>query len=290
MPEEQEDPQPSEQQPSETATHFAWFRAFLELGPSRSMRQAYKSFTAQKSPKVAKSRHQAGENVSASWRAAALKWQWHERAAQFDLDESERRIEATRARESVIVDRVFKGIERSISIVERADYVSEMVLKSPLYDATSEDGKTTFVPTDWNMNTGLRALLAAATARRSTAQLLEQLDKLRSRRAAREMFAALPEPDADRAQTTAERRDQQNEHLDRLTAVAMSEALNGVDGATERALHILARSSRLNGLDAPFDPAGVEKPKQHRDLSKLNDWELEMLEALSEKADEREAD
>ncbi len=281
---------PDEQQPGEAQTHFAWFRAFLELGPSRSMRQAYKNFTSRKSPKVAESRHQTGENVSASWRAAAIKWQWQARAAQFDFDESERRIEATRARESVIVDRVFKGLERSITIVERADYVSEMVLKSPLYDATTEDGKTTFVPTDWNINTGLRALLAAATARRSTAQLLEQLDKFRSRRAAREMLAALPEPDADRAQTTAERREQQNELLDKLTAVAMTEALAGVDGATERALHILARSSRLNGLDAPFDPADVEKPKQRRDLSALESWELELLETLTDKIDEQEAD
>jgi len=188
------------------------------------------------------------------------------------------------------VDRIFDGVARSLDIVERAERVSEIVLKSPLYETTIENGKTTFVPTGWNMNTGVRALLAAAQSRRSAAQMLELLDKLRSRRAARDLLAAQPEPDAARVQSIAERRAQQNEMLDSLASVAMAEALAGVEGAAERVLHIQRRAAQLNGLDLPFDPRGIETPKKRKDLGKLSDVELELLDALIEKYDEGEAD
>lgn len=280
MSDEQENPQPGEQQTGETATHFAWFRAFLEMGPSRDLLNAYRTFKGDNRGQQGTT--EAIKNVPGSWRRAADKWMWRNRALLWDLEQSEARMKSQRARESELAEQIFSGVARSIDIAERADRVSELVLKSPLYTATSEDGKTAFMPADWNFNTGLRALLAAATSRRSAAQLLDQLDKMRCKRLAQDFCAT--RMDLEQAPTIAEQRAFQNAVLDRLEEIALNEALAGVDGAADRVLRIHKRAAQLNGLDLPFDPRSVPQPtKKRRDLSALTDEELAEIERITEK-------
>ena len=294
---------PDEQRDGETDLQFAWFRAFLAMGPGRSMRAAYKAFSEAKSPKVAKSRHKTAENVSPSWRAASAKWDWHQRATAFDEAESDRALDENRARRRALASRLLGTVEKQVERAEQVDAWAERVLNSRRYRAVeiTEGGKTVTVePAAWSFADGIKAASVAARSIKSAADLLETLDRIDTRNWQREMAAigqrgqaATGDPMADETAPTpkpTEARARENLILDGLEDALLLQLSQQQPGVEERLLAIHDRRVRLNGLVKPFDPGAENPAKENRDYSHVPPHVLEMLiDALNRAEAKREA-
>jgi hypothetical protein len=275
---------PYEQQPGESAAHFAWFHAFLEMGPGRSVRAAFASFhpSAPDSPKK--------PQVSASWKAASNKWNWRGRAGAWDAVQREKRLHQIGEREHEIIDRIFAGIEKQLEQREKVDKLADFILSFPLTEQTIDVTGTQVVirPASWTMDTGIRAFIAIGKANKDALELVALLGELERANIFREAATATnwqTEPDGaarDGAATLppTARREAENARLDALDTLAVAQAMQGVPGALECALRISQRRASLNGLDKPFDPQAEKEPKRRRDLDGFSDVELSILEEM----------
>ncbi len=278
-----------EQQPDEPASHFAWFRAFLELGPSRSMIAAYRTFGDRKG------QNRTGkqpENVSGAWRRAAEKWQWHDRAAHFDLIESDRVMDEQRTRRNALSARLLDAVEKQVERGETLDNWSERVMKSPRYAKpfTNDDGTFNVQPADWNFGDGIRAAAVAARSNKTAAELLEMLERIdtaewlrNSQDAQRRLQSGGGVMEPPPAPTPTEERARENMILSVAEDFALAQVVQNVPGAVERLLAIHDRRCRLNGLVKPFDPNAEQPEKRNRDFSNWPPALLALLEAAYER-------
>lgn len=99
-----------ERQPGDTKASYTAFLAYLELGPKRSLRNAYRVFTEQPD----------APEASSHWRRWSAAQNWVERAEAYDTHELEERM-ATRdqLRERVrqqLLDRADELMEKALDI------------------------------------------------------------------------------------------------------------------------------------------------------------------------------
>ena len=279
-----------EQQPGESPTHYAWFHAYLMMGPRRSLLGAYKKFY-EGSQKVAKSL-----NISPSWRKASGEWNWRGRAGVWDKERRLNREIKTREQAEKVVDRVLLVVEKHIERAEQADNTARQILNFPLLQQTIENGGNTTIinPGRWNVATGIRALVASGTAMKTAIETLQLLGVLEAENAQKEAAQGAEFSEAQarlvleaRGYTVTEPlgevvspRDVENELLAHMELTARQQMASGQKGATERLLRISTARARLNGLNKPFDPRDESRPKRRRDMSGFSDAALEIFEEL----------
>ncbi len=149
-----------EQQPEEPVTHFAWFNAYLVLGPRRSLRTAYKIFYAKasKSPKK--------PQLSATWKTTAIRWSWRERAGAWD------REQLAKDRDSALdtLDKMRTALSQAAL---RKLEISGKLDALPLMESggTGPNGEFILVPAKWDRNTSARYDVAAVSSAKAWCEL-----------------------------------------------------------------------------------------------------------------------
>jgi hypothetical protein len=289
-----------EQQPGESAAHFAWFCAFLEMGPGRSLLGAYKIFYA-KSQKVSKSL-----NISPQWREASNKWNWKGRAGVWDNFRCEQRRRKIEAEEQEVVDELFSNIRTQLARHREIDKFTEFVMKYPRTEQRTIDGQTIISPVKWNVGTAIRAYQVSVEANKTAAELLALLGTLTRNGALREMASdsarqvmearltlealgyqvASPEEGNGGPKTPTEMRTSENERMALLEMVLVRQVEVGAPGAVQRLLALSKRRAALNGLDKPFNPAAEKVPKKRKRLDQYSRAELQILEEILDSEEE----
>lgn len=132
-------------QPGETARAYECFSAYRDLGPGRSMVEAYRHKTGKETAKQS----------SGHWNTWYRVHDWRRRAEAYDhhLDELGRKAEAE-AWEKRRRDLVEEQFELSKAMLSKVD----QMLKFPLVRQTveGESGPVTIEPVRWNMNSAAR--------------------------------------------------------------------------------------------------------------------------------------
>jgi hypothetical protein len=146
-----------EQQPGETARQFAHFRAFLLLGPDRTVLAAYRRHRSDNGPPITS----PVNAVPQTWRENARELGWHRRAVTWDREQS--RLEENRR-----LTRIEEQRESEWRV--RQKFLSKLdgMLNFPLARTITGDGTTTLEPARWTLDTAAKfAQVASDLGRRS---------------------------------------------------------------------------------------------------------------------------
>lgn len=278
MPDEPNAPDYTEQQPGETDLQFAWFRSFLELGPSRSMLGAWRVFAGEKARKGPQGPDKR-ENLPGAWKRAAEKWQWTDRAGYYDLAQSDRRLAQYQTRRRDLNERALDYVEKQFDRAKILDSWSNIVMRSPRYSkpVETEDGVVTMQPAEWKFADGIRAATASDTSLKRGLDALQILDQFEARDRATETARVFAHDDP--AATPTQERAALNAKLANVGHAALFEALAGVPGGIEKLLAVADRQRALNGLAKPYDPKTEQTQKHNRDFSHWPPAMLKFLEA-----------
>lgn len=298
---------PYEQQPGEAVNHFAWFHCYLMMGPGRSLLGACNFFYQQ--DRIGQNRTERRPYLSppGAWRKAFEKWNWSGRVRVWDQKERERRLKIVREKEKVVLDRVFVNAERLLDRCEQADKFAAAAFKFPLTRQHILEGTTIIEPADWNMNTAIRALMAAGASNRLALHLVQQIGFLERASALREFAGEgngegmvlearavlesqgflVTAPVGAQEPPTARQRE--NQVLSQMELLIAHQVTQGDKGALSLGIRIAQRRARLNGLDKPFDPRDEEAPKKRRRMEDYDDIHLAILEEILDQYEDEDA-
>lgn len=248
----------------ESDARYAWFHCYLMMGPRRSLAGAYDSYLREAQKGTKKHTQAPG-----SWKEAAKRWNWKERGEAWDGEQRRKSRElAEQLRQERIRATMNEGYEGAAEMVARG----RKLLKMPYTESSTMDGQTIIRAANHNyFNVGGRLIKDGTATRRESLDMGKDreldLDRERLQDEAEEL-------------TPTRKRAQENEILDLLQAAVLGELRQGVPGATERMLRIIARRAALNGLDKPFDASRESTPKKRHDLSRYSAAELALLEEM----------
>ncbi len=161
-----------EQQHGETARQFAHFRAFLLLGPDRTVLGAYRRHRSDNGPPITSPVNAAPQ----TWREVARELDWHQRAAAWDREQSRLEEEKWRKRREKVQERAYNLHEE---MVKKA----EAMLRFPLSRTVTGDGTTIIEPARWTFDTLAKVAQAADALGRlscdmETARIAHQIEGL----------------------------------------------------------------------------------------------------------------
>ena len=163
-----------EQQPGETARQFAHFRAFLLLGPDRTVLGAYRRHRSDNGPPITSPVNAAPQ----TWRENARELAWHRRAQAWDREQSRLEEEEWARRRKTVQQHAF-------DLHQEMFKKAEAMLRFPLSRTITGDGGTVIEPAKWTFDTLARVAqtadslgrLACDMATVRVAQEIEGLDE-----------------------------------------------------------------------------------------------------------------
>jgi hypothetical protein len=173
--------QPWEQQAGEPGPAFAAFQSFLQLGPTRSYNEAYRTHQAQRG-------HQTVAVAPGNWRLWAKTWRWIDRAKAFDARNSQvadttrvetiKSLAADQATDDWVKGRILRQLQQEQDewrlrqrVLEQATKMLDMALIQRV-DKQGPNGEVQiFTPVKWDMETMLKAVKLVADLGRLSNQM-----------------------------------------------------------------------------------------------------------------------
>lgn len=154
-----------DQQTGESGEAFAAFKAFRDLGPARTLAEAYRSSRPGKGPQQAHAGPTKKPGTPGTWKTWAIKYRWKERAAAFDARGAQvQQAAAEKVIAAVAADRAAMMLEQ-----ERREHQLAGLIHGKLLEmleqglvkrkvVKTDDGKTITItePAKWDFGTAAK--------------------------------------------------------------------------------------------------------------------------------------